>query len=164
MSSLQQGFHPECRLLREVKWPMARTERRLRKKEKKSLLCPSPSPHRSTCLCLQDPVPPGTLTPHITHSKPTSPRGHSSPEFPTASSHPWELSSLTAEMASEYQRPPCCSHTTEILPFQIWTPYVAKSDFRFSSVVVIVSTHVFWYFFVLFGLSQALPLLTLKFR
>lgn len=130
------------------------------KERKKTLLCPSRSPHRSTCLCLQDPVPPGSLTPHITYSKPTSPRGHSSAELSTASSHPCELSSLTAEMPSECQRHPCCSHMTAILPF----PYMAKSDVRFSSVVIIVSTHVFWYLFVLFGLSQALPLLTLKFR
>lgn len=104
------------------------------------LPCPSPPqkhlPSFLQCLSL-----PGTFAPSTTLSEPTNPRGQSPTEL-RVSSQPRALSSIIAEMASEYWRHSCVSHITEILPFQLWNPFMSKSDFEFF-FFFIVSTHVF---------------------
>lgn len=81
----------------------------------------------------------------------------------TACSQSCELSEARAEMASEDWRHSCFSHITEILPFQLWNPFMSKSGFGFFSFGYCFNMS-FWNFFVPLGLSQTLPCLTLKFR
>lgn len=91
------------------------------------------------------------------------------PPFQTHKSQglfPWGamgvLPALWLETASEYWGHSRFSHITEILPFQLWNPFMSKSDFEFFFLLF---RHIsFWNVFVPLGLSQTLPLLTLKSR
>lgn len=159
-------FCPGCHLIKEVKWvaQVPRTSVQEDGERKAFLPWPSPSPHRRAHLPLcTDSLHPAPMLHPPPFPNPQDLGGHSSTEL-QVSPQPWPLSDTGTRMASEYWRHSCFSQSPAILPFQLWNRFMSKSDFEKFFFFLLFRHTSFGNFFVPLGLSQTLPLLTLKSR